>query len=104
MSDQGVVDQRQLELFSPVRTLSLAGLELIGLLPLTGGELYGSFGSTSRGSLTSLPPPVVVARGFAELHMPELFGSDAWWDSLDEFEFNDYFCLEDLWLEDEEGA
>ncbi len=101
MPDQGVVDYLQVELFSPLETVSLRGLKLIGLLPLTGGELYGSFGSTSRGSLTSLPFP--VPRGYAELHMPDLFGSDAWWDSLDEFDFNSYFHLEDLCREDEEG-
>ncbi len=77
MPDQGVVDGHQIELFSPLETLSLGGLKLIGLLPLTGASLYGSFGSTSRRSLTS--SSFVLSRGYAHMHSPQHFGTDGWW-------------------------
>jgi hypothetical protein len=79
VSDQGVVDGIQLELFSPLETFSLRGLKFIGLLFLIGGEFYGSFGSTSRGSLMST---TFLPCGRAELHRPECFSSDDWWAAL----------------------
>ncbi len=101
MLDQRVVDHLQVELFSPAESLSRAGLKLIGLLPLTGGELYGTFGSTSRGSLTSLPSPVVPALYRSTWCTPEDFASESWWASLPAWGSRD--LEEDLWQEGEEG-
>ncbi len=86
MSDQGVVDGIQGELFSPLETLSLRGLKLVGLLPLTGASLYGTFGSTSRRSLTS----TTLVRGFAYLHRARDFGTEDWWAGLDAARFLRY--------------
>ncbi len=83
MPDQGVVDAIQIELFSPLETLSLRGLKLIGLLPLTGASLYGSFGSTSRHSLTSTSFLVPLFR--STWCRQDLVGSDGWWAALDDY-------------------
>ncbi len=88
MSDKGVVDWAQVELFSPLQTLSWGGLKLMGLLPFTGASLYGSFGSTSRRSLTSTSLP----RGFASLDDPQAFGSDDWWAALVDNHLKEDFC------------
>ncbi len=89
MPDQGVVDHRQLELFSPLDTLMSKGLNLIRLLPLTGASIYGSFGSTSRRSLTSTS---IVPSGFAHLHSPEAFASDCWWAALADGHLKESTC------------
>ncbi len=73
----------QIELFSPLETLSLRGLKLVGLLPLTGASLYGSFGSTSRRSLTSTSLLVPLFR--STWCRQDLFSSDGWWAALDDY-------------------
>ncbi len=72
MPDQGVVDHIQLELLSPLETMSSRGLNLMAILPLTGGSLYGSFGSTSRRSLTSSSLPPVFRAALASGGDPDL--------------------------------
>ncbi len=89
MSDQGVVDELQYELLSPLDCLSARGLNLSRLFPLTAAWLYGSFGSTSRRSLTSTS---IVPSGFAHLHSPEAFASDGWWASLVDNHLEEDIC------------
>ncbi len=53
------------------------------LLPLTGASLFGTFGSTSRHSLTSTSyPPFRVPLFRSTWCRQDLFGSEGWWAAL----------------------